>query len=352
MEKILIISNAIIILIAAIICIIFVIKDKKKQKQEFQQNQILKQQYQKISQACRKVKQDFEVNQKKNEQAKKSYYELESNIKISNNNLQNVKKIKQNYDKAINQEIEKLNNLKRQTNNYYLEEKSIVEKQLNDFKEVTSKAANIYVDNLEKVYEDAEARYKERIANLEAEQNSAAADLNKIKETRAAAYQALLKQREVKQNKDNYRLLPTAAQLSDIIKLQRIKLQLTKPRILSMLIWQSFFQPIAKEKFPIILQAKTKTGIYKITNLKTDECYIGQSLDIYKRWSDHCKAGLGIDTPVGNKLYKSIQQYGLQNFTFELICECPKQELNEKEKYFIELYQSDTYGYNSTAGNK
>ena len=119
-----------------------------------------------------------------------------------------------------------------------------------------------------------------------------------------------------------------------------------------MLIWQTFWQPIAKEKFPIILQDRTKMGIYKITNLQTDQCYIGQSVDIYKRFCDHCKAGLGIDTPVGNKLYKAMQEYGLQNFSFELLCECSKQELDEKEKYFIQLYQADLYGYNGTKGNK
>jgi group I intron endonuclease len=118
-----------------------------------------------------------------------------------------------------------------------------------------------------------------------------------------------------------------------------------------MLVWQTYWQPIAKKQFPLILQDKTKCGIYKITNLITDECYIGQSNDIYRRWSDHCKCGLGIDTPVGNKLYKAIQEYGLENFTFELLVECSQDELNEKEKYFIELYQADTFGYNSTKGN-
>ena len=119
-----------------------------------------------------------------------------------------------------------------------------------------------------------------------------------------------------------------------------------------MLIWQTYWQPLAKKKFPIILQDKTKIGIYKITNTQTDESYIGQSIDVYKRWCEHCKAGVGIDTPPGNKLYRAMQDDGLENFTFELLCECPKESLNEKEKFFIELYQSDTFGYNSTSGNK
>ena len=167
---------------------------------------------------------------------------------------------------------------------------------------------------------------------------------------RQIAYQSLLKEKEVKENKDNYRLIPSEFDLQDIYTLERIKSTLHKPRTLSMLIWQTFWQPIAKKQFPIILQAKTKTGIYKITNIQTDESYIGQSTDVYKRFCQHCKAGLGIDTPVGNKLYKAMQDYGLQNFTFELICECSKQELNEKQQYFIELYQANLYGYNGNKG--
>ena len=149
---------------------------------------------------------------------------------------------------------------------------------------------------------------------------------------------------------DDYRLVPSSVELSDIKKLEKVKMELAKPRILSMLIWQTYWQPLAKIKFPIILKDKTKMGIYKITNTETNECYIGQAVDIYKRWNEHCKAGLGIDTPPGNKLYKAIQEYGLQNFTFEILLECNRDELNEKEKYFISLYQADTYGYNGNIG--
>ena len=153
-------------------------------------------------------------------------------------------------------------------------------------------------------------------------------------------------------NKDNYRLLPSQSDLADARRLEVVKRELNKPRILSMLIWKTYYQPIAQKQFPIILKAKTKCGIYKITNIITEECYIGQAVDMYRRWSDHCKCGLGIDTPPGNKLYKSMQEYGLENFTFELIEECPQSELNEKEKYFIELYQTNIYGMNSTGGNR
>lgn len=43
---------------------------------------------------------------------------------------------------------------------------------------------------------------------------------------------------------------------------------------------------------------------------------------------------------------------GIENFSFELLLECPREELDKQEKYFIELYESNVLGYNSTAGNK
>jgi hypothetical protein len=41
---------------------------------------------------------------------------------------------------------------------------------------------------------------------------------------------------------------------------------------------------------------------------------------------------------------------GLENFSFEVLEECSRTELNEKEKFYIELYQSDKFGYNSNSG--
>lgn len=218
--------------------------------------------------------------------------------------------------------------------------------------EIANEAYTNYVKILETSYKDREQQYDINIARLKEDIRLTQQELTKLKETRAAAHEALLKEQEIKENKDNYKLSPSQADLADARRLEIVKRELNKPRILSMLIWQTYWQPLAKKQFPLILQDKTKCGIYKITNLITDECYIGQAVDIYKRWNEHCKCGLGIDTPPGNKLYKAIQEYGLENFTFELLTECSASELNEKEKYFIELYQSNTFGYNGTGGNR
>jgi group I intron endonuclease len=101
----------------------------------------------------------------------------------------------------------------------------------------------------------------------------------------------------------------------------------------------------------MILGNGTKCGIYKITNTLDNKSYIGQSVDVYKRWCDHCKCGCGIDTPKNNKLYAAMEQDGIENFTFELLEECPREELNKKEAFYIDLYESNDYGYNATKGN-
>jgi hypothetical protein len=59
---------------------------------------------------------------------------------------------------------------------------------------------------------------------------------------------------------------------------------------------------------------------------------------------------LGIDAPAGNKLYDAMQKDGVWNFSFELLEECPRASLNEKEKEYIEIYDSYNLGYNSNRG--
>lgn len=273
---------------------------------------------------------------------------------------------KQEQQKAIDKEINQLSSKKtkllnditsweRQNSIIKENAKKQIQEQINTYKQKASYEVERYIESLQIQKNNEQINFENQKNQYQNQLNSVKNELDKLKSTRAAAHEALLKQQQVKDNKQKYCLIPNQNDLDDIYKLQRIKKDLHKPRILSMLIWQTYWQPLAKKQFPQILgTAATKTGIYKITNLKTNDCYIGQSLDIYKRWCQHCKCGLGIDTPVGNKLYKAMFQYGLQNFTFELLEECPKDALtlNEKEKYFIELYDAKNFGYNSTGGNK
>ena len=90
-------------------------------------------------------------------------------------------------------------------------------------------------------------------------------------------------------------------------------------------------------------------GIYKIRNLINNKVYIGQSINIARRWKDH-RSAINDETYKDYPLYKAIQKYGIENFEFSVIEECEKEELNEKEKYWISCYNSYNNGYNQTKG--
>jgi len=92
-------------------------------------------------------------------------------------------------------------------------------------------------------------------------------------------------------------------------------------------------------------------GIYKITNQVNKKMYIGQSNNIERRFAQH-KSPYEQERFKDKPLYKAFKKYGIKNFTFEIIEECNIEELNEKEKFWIQKLQTLTYqhGYNITTG--
>ena len=92
--------------------------------------------------------------------------------------------------------------------------------------------------------------------------------------------------------------------------------------------------------------------IYKITNKLNNKVYIGQTIQKpIERFYQHCAKKC--DKYILNMvIHKAIFKYGKDNFTFEVIEEVPKYQLNEREKYWIKYYNSSTDGYNSTKGGQ
>ena len=93
-------------------------------------------------------------------------------------------------------------------------------------------------------------------------------------------------------------------------------------------------------------------GIYKITNLVNGKAYIGQSVDIHKRFNAHRSVAFNPnDKNYNYPLYRAIRKYGIENFSFEVLEECHISELNNKEIYYISKYNTHgKFGYNQDDG--
>ena len=291
--------------------------------------------------------------------ANKKIYEETERLKKLNEDIKNIlnNNVKENQNMVYenNQLTAKIEEGKKHL--------STIQNAIDNQQEMSSNAFKNYCDILEKKYKEVEEEHDMEIealntaySNLQLkllrEAEEVRSDLDKIKATRTAAIEAARREKDIENNLTFYCLDISDADKRDIAKLEALKPSLNKPRVLSMLIWQTWFQKPLKALSANVVGATDATGIYKITNIKTKECYIGQAIHIKDRWVEHVKCGLGIDTPAGNKLYKAIQEFGLWNFSFEVLEECPREQLNEKEKYYIDLYSSYDYGYNSTRGNK
>lgn len=92
-------------------------------------------------------------------------------------------------------------------------------------------------------------------------------------------------------------------------------------------------------------------GIYKIQNKINGKCYIGQSLDIKKRLQCHKSVAFREkDSCYNYPLYRAIRKYGLDNFTFDILEKCKPEDLNNREVYWVKVFNSCLNGYNQTFG--
>lgn len=95
---------------------------------------------------------------------------------------------------------------------------------------------------------------------------------------------------------------------------------------------------------------KDEPGIYKITNINTNKSYIGKATSCKKRLSDHLKGACGMTTVADQQIHHAIVEEGFNNWTFEVICYCEKEQLNERERFYIAEFHGLDWGYNRNAG--
>lgn len=101
-------------------------------------------------------------------------------------------------------------------------------------------------------------------------------------------------------------------------------------------------------------------GIYKITNLVNHRVYIGQSVDIKRRWRAERAAAFSEKSSCYNTaLSKAFRKYctrcsngriDFSNFSFEILEECSVESLNAREQFYVAKFDAYLLGYNMTEG--
>lgn len=90
--------------------------------------------------------------------------------------------------------------------------------------------------------------------------------------------------------------------------------------------------------------------IYKITNNINSKIYIGKTkLNISERFKQHCSDSTK-NSEEKRPLYNAMKKYGTEHFQVELIEECADEIADEREKFWINFYNSYYDGYNATLG--
>ena len=176
------------------------------------------------------------------------------------------------------------------------------------------------------------------------------AELDDYKKKQQAINEAILRQRAIDEQQDFYRINLSDFAIEDIKLLQEIRQKLHTSDNLNKLIYDVYVSKSVQEMVKRVLEGGAPSGIYKITRLKTGEIYIGKSTNVKDRWVQHCKTVYGAGTIAHSILHTTMAKDGLEQFTFELVEEVPKDKLTEREKYWIDFYQSKTYGLNERNG--
>lgn len=213
------------------------------------------------------------------------------------------------------------------------------------FQMAQQKAENEYLLCLQEQAEDFQQALKENAERL----TEARKILEEFRAKADAALEAAKREEEKALELDKYKILLSEQDLIEINRLREIAPYFRNQRIINKLIWEGYYRQQMNDLITRVVGTGAHIGIYKLTNLKNNKAYIGQSVNIAERFKEHCKCLLQIDAP-NNSLYKAGAEDGAESFSFEVLEECKRSELNNRETYWIDFYNTTTFGYNMTKG--
>ena len=231
------------------------------------------------------------------------------------------------YDKSIALAQEKFTQAAELERQKYLEAVNDYQEQL---KITMQEGVNAYMDNLA----EKDSEYKELERKFIALLNST-----------NAAVEAAKRAEEIKQEANYYKIQLSELDQEEIRMLRNVAPYLRDKEPLNKVIWKVYYEKPTTDLIGRVIGSGSHTGIYKITNLDNQMCYVGQAVNLADRWKQHIKRGIGAETPTRNKLYPAMIAIGVENFSFEVIEECPREKLDEREDYWQDYFKAKEFGY-------
>ena len=175
-------------------------------------------------------------------------------------------------------------------------------------------------------------------------------ELEDYQKRRDVVNENIRREKEIREKENFYKINISNNDIEDIQLLKTVEPNLKNKEALNKLIYEVFIKKPTTEMIKRVLDGGSPSGIYKITFIPTGEAYIGKSSNINKRWIEHIKSAYGLGTIAHSSFHTRMAKEGVWNFTFELLEKIEKERLGEREKYWIEFYQTKEFGLNERSG--
>ena len=217
-----------------------------------------------------------------------------------------------------------------------------VQNQIEEEKRKAQAAREALCQELDKYEQDRRQILTEELENLTAQ-------VEDYREKQRLINEALLRERAVKEQQDFYRVKLSPEEKEDIQNLTAFLPKIHNSSALYKIVYDLFVSRAVKEMEKRVLNNESFSGIYKITG-PDGRIYIGKSTDIKSRWQQHCKSAFHTGTISWAAIHDEMEKVGIDQFTFEVVERTPKENLTDREKFWIRFYDSDKTGFNMRNG--
>lgn len=249
-----------------------------------------------------------------------------------------------NRKKELNNDIAtQVENIEKLKTSYQTTEEEFKKKYMAERKEWLDERQTEYVTMQEEFVE----QFREENSKKMAAAQELTEKLSELQSKTTAAVEVAKRHAEEENFIEFHSLQMEENVLNDIRKLEEIVPSISQEAgdAIAKVIWKVYYEKPYTDLVGRTIGSGRHTGIYRITNINSQMCYVGQAVDIADRWRQHIKRALGAEPRTQNKLYPAMYKEGIENFTFEIIEECDQTKLNEREDYWQDFYKAKEYGY-------